>query len=110
MALFQQSATALAGTLINELSKLYAYSVTATQAKVERLSEGDMFKETWDNTLKEYGDILTVTDLCAIFRKSRQTINRWRKEGRITPIDNSVRPQYRKDEVKKNYLKLHQAL
>lgn len=66
-------------------------------------------KEMWDNTLKDYPDVINTFDLAKIFNKDSRTINRWVKEGAIIPIDKNKRPQqFKKDDIKKYYLKVYQ--
>lgn len=63
-------------------------------------------QEEWDNTLKDYGDILDTFDLVKIFRKNKQTVNRWKREGKITPIYAGKPYQYKKDDIKTYLLNL----
>ena len=88
-----------------ELSQLYnAYS---PQLQPQKITEKEIEKTEWDNILTGEKDILETSDLARIFNKDSRTINRWVKEGKINLIDRFAKPhQFRKDDVKKHYLKM----
>ena len=90
---------------INELTQIY--NTYSPQPQPQKISERDIDKDIWDNTLKIEKEILDTFDLARIFHKDTRTINRWVRDGVINPIDENKRPhQFRKDEVKKYYLKI----
>jgi len=90
---------------INELTQIF--NTYSPKPKPIFITENDIEKEKWDNTLKDEKDILDTNDLARIFGKNTRTINRWVKEGVLEPIDNNKRPhQFKKDDVKKKYLKI----
>lgn len=91
--------------IIGELQRIYnSYN---PNAEPQRVSPDQIEKETWDNTLSNYGDIINTFDLAKIFGRAETTITRWVREGVITPIDKKKRPmQFKKDDIKKYYLKM----
>lgn len=92
---------------IDELNQIY--NIYNPNSEPQKISQEQIDKEIWDNTLSEYGDILNTFDLAKIFNKDEATIRRWARQGIVTPIDKQKRPmQFIKDEIKKYYLKLIQ--
>jgi len=90
---------------INELTQIY--NTYSPQPQPQIINETDIDKEIWDNTLKDEDEILDTFDLARIFHKKESTIRRWARDGVLNPIDKSKRPrQFRKDDVKKYYLKI----
>ncbi|MDO9629012.1 MAG: hypothetical protein Q7I99_03840 [Acholeplasmataceae bacterium] len=90
---------------INELTQIF--NTYSPNPKPISITKNDIEKEKWDNTLKDEKDILNTNDLARIFGKDPRTINRWVKEGVLETIDNNKRPhQFKKDDVKKKYLKV----
>lgn len=90
---------------INELTEIY--NIYSPQPQPQKITENDIDKDSWDNTLKDEKDILETSDLARIFNRDDRTINRWARDGVINPIDKHKRPQqFRKDDVKKYYLKI----
>jgi hypothetical protein len=90
---------------INELTQIF--NTYSPNPKPISITKNDIEKEKWDNTLKDEKDILNTNDLARIFGKDTRTINRWVKEGVLDPIDKNKRPhQFKKDDVKKKYLKI----
>jgi len=92
------------GKAITELQEIA--NTYNPQPQQQTITEKQIEKDKWDNALKDYPDIITTFDLEKIFNKDKRTINRWVKEGVITPIDKKKRPhQFRKDDIKMYYLK-----
>jgi hypothetical protein len=92
---------------ISELTQIY--NTYNPQPLPKAITEKEMDKEVWDNTLKGEKDILDTSDLARIFNKKNSTIRRWAREGIFNPIDRYKRPQqFRKDEIKKYYLKIRE--
>jgi len=90
---------------INELTRIYITYNPLPQSMI--ITERDIDKDTWDNTLKEENDIIDTFDLARIFNRKEPTIRRWIREGVLNPIDRNRRPQqFRKNDVKKYYLKV----
>ncbi len=89
---------------ITELTKLYE---TYNPTPKSTISQNEIDKETWENTLSKYGDLISTFEVAKIFGKDEDTIRRWQREGKFTPIDKNARPmQFRKDEIKQYYLKI----
>ena len=57
--------------------------------------------------LAEYGDLLTIGDLCKIFDVTRVTINNWEHEGKIKRTDANGSPRYLKSEIKRILVQNH---
>ena len=55
---------------INELTQIY--NTYNPQPQLQIITENNITKEIWDNTLKDEKDILTVKDLIRIFRLSEK--------------------------------------
>lgn len=66
-------------------------------------NENDEYSELLSN----YGDLLTITDLCKIFSKSRMTINTWEREGKIKRTEFNGHPRYLKNEIKRILVQNH---
>ena len=90
---------------IDELNQIY--NIYNPNSESQKITQEQIDKETWSNTLSEYGEIINTFDLAKIFKRDEATIRRWVKKGAITPIDKNKRPmQFIKDEIKKYYLKM----
>lgn len=90
---------------INELTQIY--NIYSPKPKPILITEKDIEKEIWENTLKDEKDVLDTKDLARIFSKDTRTINRWVKEGVFSPIDTNKRPhQFNKIDVKSHYLRI----
>jgi len=90
---------------INELTQIY--NTYCPEPQPQKMTENDIDKEVWNNTLKDEKDILDTFDLARIFNKKESTIRRWAREGVLNPIDKTKRPQqFRKEDVKKDYLRI----
>ena len=63
--------------------------------------------DEYSGLLSNYGDLLTITDLCKIFSKSRVTINTWEQEGKIKRTDSNGQPRYLKSEIKRILVQNH---
>jgi hypothetical protein len=82
---------------IDELNTIYH----TYNPQPQKITKDDINKEEWNNLLKDYPDLLSTKDLAPIFKVGTRTINEWVKEGYITPIDKSKRPQqFIKDDIK----------
>lgn len=93
---------------INELTQIY--NIYSPKPKPILITEKDIEKEKWENTLKDEKDILGTKDLARIFIKDSRTINRWVKEGIFSPIDTNKRPhQFNKIDVKSHYLRIRKS-
>ena len=57
--------------------------------------------------LAEYGDLLTIGDLCKIFDVTRVTINNWEHDGKIKRTDANGSPRYLKSEIKRILVQNH---
>lgn len=90
---------------ITELNQIY--NIYDPNSSSQKITQEQIEKDTWDNTLSEYGDIVNTFDLAKIFDKDETTIRRWAREGVLTPIDKKKRPmQFKKDDIKRYYLKI----
>ncbi|MDR0423004.1 MAG: hypothetical protein LBH46_00250 [Rickettsiales bacterium] len=90
---------------VNELTQIY--NTYSPQPQPKQLTREAIEKETWESTLSEYGDLINTFEVAKIFDKDEATIRRWKREGKITPIDETARPmQFMKDEIKRYYLKI----
>lgn len=103
---FQKSHIEIIDTLISDISN--RLSIILNEGGIYT-SESEINKNVYDNLLSDYDDLLTITDLCQIFRVSRITINNWKNEGRITPIHGG-KPRYAKEPIKKLILNRHPEL
>lgn len=90
---------------ITELNKIH--EIYNPNSEPQKITTEQIEKDTWVNTLAEYGDIVDTFDLAKIFDREETTIRRWVREGVITPIDKQKRPmQFKKDDIKRYYLKI----
>ncbi len=76
------------------------------EKKNEEYERGERHDEYME-LLVEYGDLLTIADLCKIFEISRVTVNNWEREGKIKRTDTNGRPRYLKSEIKRILIQNH---
>ncbi|GEM_PF-3704278 len=96
--------------MIEKLNSRYKilYSNPLSVLSVENRSE--RVEDEYSNLLSEYGDLLSISDLCIIFKTTRQTINRWENEGAFKRTDDRNKPLFLKAEIKRFLAKNHPKL
>ncbi len=89
------------------LALINNFSHRIVPEKKNKECERDESHDEYMELLVEYGDLLTIADLCEIFEISRVTVNNWEREGKIKRTDVNGRPRYLKSEIKRILIQNH---
>ena len=73
--------------------------VEVIDAKEQNKKNQDSFLQNKQNSSSQLPELLSINDLCKIFKVSRVTINTWMKDGRLPYSKMSRRVYFKYDDV-----------